>query len=165
LERKGAGLAARFRQAVSAVSAQASAEEASRERNRAEGARARDELFQDLVAFAQDTGFVAASRDEAGVILRWRGAWIHFQPVGDADGVRVRFEGTAEDEHRLYREALLGDRWVWSWRRRGQEDRLPLFDQGLEALLVRALGLPDPDETPAAPAPEVPAAPVVRRKL
>ncbi|MBA2319882.1 MAG: hypothetical protein H0V89_01895, partial [Deltaproteobacteria bacterium] len=108
MDRKGAGLAARFRQAVGAATAQRELDEAARERARAQAAKARSDLFDDLVAFAEATGFVASSRDEAGVILRWRGAWIHFQPVGDADGVRVRFEGAAEDEHRLYREALLG---------------------------------------------------------
>jgi len=168
LDRKGAGLAARFRQAVGTAGAQREADDAARERARAAGARARSELFDDLVAFAGATGFVASSRDDAGVILRWRGAWIHFQPVGDADGVRVRFDGAAEDEHRLYREALLGDRWVWSWRRRGLEDRLPLFDAGLEALLVQALKLPDPGDAPPVPAEpsrRAESAPAAKRKL
>ncbi len=165
MERQGAGLAARFRRAVAAATAQKGEEEAARERARQAATIARDELFRDLVAFAQETGFVTATRDEVGVILRWRDAWVHFQPVGDADAVRVRFDGASEDEHRLYREALLGERWVWAWSRRGREDRLPLFDQGLLALLVKALGLPDPDTAPAEAELPSGAAPSARKKL
>ncbi|MBA2320946.1 MAG: hypothetical protein H0V89_07315, partial [Deltaproteobacteria bacterium] len=56
-----------------------------------------------------------------------------------------------------------------SWRRRSGEDRLPLFDAGLEALLVQALKLPEPSGEAAAPAPgpvaSPPTDPAAKRKL
>ena len=73
-----------------------------------------------------------------------------FAPVGEADRVGVTFTGQpAHEHHELYRQPELDDRWIWSRRRVKREDRLPLFDEGLEELLVRGLGLPRPgDESP-----------------
>jgi hypothetical protein len=70
-----------------------------------------------------------------------------FTAVGDADRIGVRFTGQpAHERHELYRQPELNDLWVWSRRRARREDRLPLFDDGLEELLVRGLGLPRPGE-------------------
>lgn len=146
MAQRGSGLAARFRRAVHA-------EEASRERAEAEriarvesGRRAREQLFAELASFATETGFLEANRSERGVIFRWRDRSLHFVERGPADGVGIEFEGAPDEEHALYREPQLEDRWIWVRRRRGREDRVALFDKGLEELLVRALGLPRPDD-------------------
>ncbi len=164
------GLAARFRQAL-ADAEQGRRTAAEREAAAREDAqRARDTLFADLEGFANDTGFVAARRDPDGVTLRYRDRWLQFTAAGEAGHVKVTFEPMGEEEHRLYREPALGDRWVWVARRRTIEDRVPLFDKGLEDLLVRALGLPRPGdpmpgELPVArPAPTV-EEPRVKKKL
>jgi hypothetical protein len=80
------------------------------------------------------------------VTLRYEDRYVHFAPVGDLDRVTVEFEGMGDEKHALYREAQLGDRWVWSVTMRRRDDRKPFFDEGLEALLIRALGLPEPSD-------------------
>lgn len=146
MRRKGSGLAARFRRAF------ASEDEARRRSEQEQQARAlaaraaRSELFQDLAAFAEETGFVRAQLEDEGVTLRYLERFLHFAAKGPADEVSVEFEGAPDEQHAVYREAQLGDRWVWVARKRGREDRQPLFDTGLEQLLVRALGLPKPTD-------------------
>ena len=146
MTQRGSGLAARFRRAVQ------SEEEARRQaeddrRKRLESARtARVQLFQELAAFAEETGFLKAQISGTGVTLRYRERFVHFAARGDADAVAVEIEGAPDEEHSLYREAALDDKWVWVCKRRGREDRQPLFDKGLEELLVRGLGLPRPSD-------------------
>ncbi len=167
MERKPMGLAARFRQAL-ADAEQGRRTAAEREAAALEEAqRARDTLFADLEGFAKDTGFVAARRDPDGVMLRYRHRWLQFTAVGESGAVKVTFEPMGEEDHRLYREPALQDRWVWVARRRTIEDRVPLFDKGLEELLVRALGLPRPgDAAPVSrPEPVVAEEPKVKKKL
>lgn len=138
-------LADRFRRAVEAEH-EAEAESAAAAKRAAEAQRvARAELLEDLAALANAIGFLDVKREGEGLTLRYRERHLHFAPIGEAD-VRVEFEGTGDDEHRLYRQAELGHRWVHLHRRRHREDRLPLFDQGIENLLVTALGLPRPDD-------------------
>ena len=71
-----------------------------------------------------------------------------FAAATDGAGVDVRSEAFGDDAVRLYREPELGDRWVASLRRSGHEQRVLLYDQGLEELLVTGLGLPRPDPAP-----------------
>src|SRR5690606_9202927 len=110
---------------------------------------ARDELFDDLAVFGETIGHVVVQRAEGGLTLRWNDRFLHFEPTGEGDRVRVTFDDIGEDDHRLYREPGLGNKWVWVVRRRGREDRLPLFDMGLEELLVLGLKLPRPDDVAA----------------
>lgn len=143
-------LASRFKRAVE------KAEDARQqsERSAQEAARlaetARTELFDDLEALGRDIGVLDVQRTAKGVTLRYRERYLHFAPDGDGD-VTVEFEGAGDDVHRLYRQAELGHRWVHLRKRRFRELRVPLFDEGIEDLLVTALGLPRPDETPDEP--------------
>lgn len=143
-QRPGAGLAARFRTALQARERERAAQQA-QERAKELARAAREALFDDLVAFAQATGFVDGARLDDGARLAFEGREVRFIAEGDADGVVVTWPERPEQvEHRLYREPMLGHRWIWRYVKRGREHRLPLFDQGLEVLLIEALGLPDP---------------------
>ena len=138
-------LAARFRKAVEQEQ-EAQERDAQTARQAVEAARAaRAQLLADLESLARDIGFLGVERGNDGLTLRYQDRYVHFAPIGDAE-VEVEFEGTGDDTHRLYREAELGHRWVHVHRRRRGEDRVPLFDQGIEALLVVALGLPAPSD-------------------
>ncbi len=152
--RRGEELAARFRVALDTVEIARRREEAERLARLAEGRQARESLFDDLAAVGEGIGHVAVQRGESGVTLRWNDRFLHFEPMGEGDRVRIAFDEIGEDEHRLYREPGLGNRWVWVLRRRGREDRLPLFDQGLEELLVLGLKLPRPGDVAASVAPQ-----------
>ncbi|MEN0065054.1 MAG: hypothetical protein AAGA48_23125 [Myxococcota bacterium] len=138
-------LASRFKKAVE------KAEDArqDRERSAAEAEQlaqaARDELFGELQALAKDIGFLTVQRTKQGLTLRYGERYLHFAPDGIGD-LTAEMEGTGDDVHRLYREAELGNRWVYLRKRRFRELRVPLFDQGIEELLVLALGLPRPEE-------------------
>lgn len=146
MTQKGSGLAARFRRAM-AREEEARRREEDEKRRRLEAARAaRAALLDELATFAKETGFLQAERAGDGLTLRYRERFLHFEARGPADQVQVEFEGAPDEEHVLYREAQLDDRWVWVRRKRSREDRMPLFDQGLEELLIRALGLPRPED-------------------
>ena len=157
-------LADRFRRAVedeqAAEAESARAAAAATER----ASLARDELLGDLDALARGIGFLAVQRGNEGLTLRYRERYLHFAPIGDGD-LRVEFEGTGDDEHRLYRQAELGNRWVLLRRRRFREDRVPLFDQGIEDLLVNALGLPRPSDDPGDAGPSDAGSGGTRREL
>ena len=148
---RGRDLAARFRAALDHAEHERRSKEEERLRKLEDGRRERDALLADLAAFGEALGHVAVQRHDGGVTFRWADRYLHFEPMGEGDRVRIEFEGVGEDEHRLYREPELGMKWVWLLRRKGREDRLPLFDSGLEELLVLALKLPKPDFTAAPP--------------
>lgn len=142
---KGSGLAARLRAAMerdeSARQTEAAAAEAERSAARIE----RDSLFEALVEFGSQLPFLVTKRMASGVRITNGDRHLEFVEDGDTD-VTLSFSGRdARETHRVYREAILDDRWVWQRVRGAREDRLPLFDQGLEVLMVHALGLPDPD--------------------
>lgn len=138
-------LASRFRKAVEKAEDAKQQTERSAKAAEARAKEARDELFDELEALGNDIGFLTVQRRKQGLTLRYQERYLHFAPDGVGD-VTVEFEGTGDDTHRLYREAELGDRWVHLRKRRVRELRVPLFDQGIEELLVDALGLPRPDE-------------------
>lgn len=142
------GLAARFRKAVlDRDEARKQAEEdAKRSADRARAARA--ELLDELVAFARETGVIRVAPEKDGLTLRFGDRYLHFGADGDGDRLKIEFEGTGDETHAVYRQAELGDRWVYVRRRKHREDRVPLFDVGLEELLVRGLGMPPPGEVP-----------------
>ena len=138
-------LASRFKRAVQgAEDARKHDAQAAKDRE-ARAAEARDELMAELEALANDIGFLSVQRSRQGLTLRFRERYLHFAPEGAGD-VLVEFEGTGDDVHRLYREPELDERWVHARKQRFREVRVPLFDQGIEDLLVGALGLPRPDD-------------------
>lgn len=143
---KGSDLAARFRVAVQREEVTRSEEE-KQEAVREEAARrARAELFGSLVELGGELPFLVVEEVDGGVVFRRGDRELRFLPAAEGPGVVLTFSGSSErDQHRLYREPALGERWIWVRARRGKEDRLPLFDQGLEVLFVHALGLPQPE--------------------
>ncbi len=149
MTRPGQNLAARFKRAVDASEAKRHREEEERMRQQEVGREARKELFADLGEFGKAIGHiqVQAKSHDNGITLSFRDRFLHFVPMGDAERVQVTFAGADNEEHRLYREPQLGHRWIWKYRRAGREERMPLFDAGLEELVVRALGLPPPDSS------------------
>ncbi len=156
---KGSGLAARLRAAVERDEEHRDAEEQERQEQQEVARRARVALFDDLQAFGSELGFAEVARGPHGdppveaVTFRRGEHWLRFLAEGEDGAVAVDF-GTREKGavHRLYRESVLEDRWIWVRRRRTREDRLPLFDQGLELLLVHALELPSPSSPESPPA-------------
>ncbi|MEZ4316486.1 MAG: hypothetical protein R3F61_03245 [Myxococcota bacterium] len=160
MARRGSGLAARLRKAVEQDQSARTVEEKERSERLEAARRARVELFDDLAEVGRELGFAAVERSDEGVVLRRVDRFLKFTANGPGEQVDVDFTGRDEHaRHRLYREAALDLRWIWVRERRGREDRVPLFDQGLEVLLVHALDLPDPaasSETAAAVRPGAP---------
>jgi hypothetical protein len=154
MDGRGSRLAARFRQAVDDREAlRRQAEESARAA--AEDARsARQRLLADIEQIARDIGSIDVSRPSGALQLRLKGRVLGFAAAkGDGDRIDVTVDLPSDGEHWLYRQQELGARWVYAHKRGVRDDRVPLFDQGLEELLVRGLGLPPP--TPeASPAPE-----------
>ena len=142
----GSRLAARFRKAVKdRTEAKREAEDAAK-RAQERAVRARAELLADLEALAREIGVVTVAKDKKGITLRFGERYLFFGPEGDADRVSIEFEGMGDEVHYLYQQTELGDRWVYVRKRRFRDDRVPLFDAGLEELLVRGLGLPPPGD-------------------
>ena len=147
--RRGRGLAGRFRRAMDDESdrERREAEESQRALERA--AKARSALFDDLVSFAEETGFLRAKLRDGGLVRVHRKRELRFVPVGDGDAVELDWEGRdPEETHRMYLEQRLGEAWVWGRKRRmrQREDRDLFWDKGLEELLVLGWGLPRPDD-------------------
>ena len=139
MDKPGAGLAERFRRAL--VSEEEARREAAAAKQRAdeEARAAAMQLIGDLVAFGEALSVVGVARTADGADLSHAGRVLRFVRVDGS--VEARF---GEQKALLYREAQLGGRWVTVLPRRGREQRIPLFDQGLEELLVVGLGLPRP---------------------
>ena len=145
MSERSSRLAARFRRAVQRDQS-TRARQAEQAQQAAEASRAaREALLEDLRGLAGDMGFLTVERSRDGLTLRYGERFVHFAPIGEGD-LEVEVEGTGDTVHRLYRQAELGNRWVYLRRRGRREDRLPLFDQGLEELLVNGLGLPRPSD-------------------
>lgn len=144
----GSRLAARFRKAVKSRDEEARQEAEAAKRAQEEAQRARSQLLGDLEGLAREIGVVRVVRDGDGITLRYGERYLFFGPEGDHDRVRIEFEGMGDEAHHLFRQPELGHRWVHVRARKFREDRLPLFDAGLEELLVRGLGLPRPGEEP-----------------
>ncbi|MCB9687317.1 MAG: hypothetical protein H6738_14060 [Alphaproteobacteria bacterium] len=143
----GSRLAARFKKAVEREEATRRREEEERQRVLEEGRAARERLLGELAAMGRAIGVVTVALDDGGLTLGFGTRKLLFARDGDGERVRLAWDGMGDgEEHRLYRQAELGHRWVYSRRRRGREDRLPLLDQGIEELLVGVLGLPRPGE-------------------
>lgn len=148
MDGRGSRLAARFRKAVQDDQAARRDAEAEARRRVEEARAARDALLTELAAVAREIGVVEVRPGPDGLTLRYRERYVHLAPKGDGDRLDVEFEGAGDEEHWLYRQAELGGRWIYARKRRHREDRVPLYDAGLEELLVRGLGLPPPSAEP-----------------
>ena len=148
MARPGQELASRFRGVLETLEARNKQEALRRVAFLQEATEARRALLDDLGAFAEAVGHlqVQAKSHDDGLTIRYQDRFLHFVPIGEADRIKVHFTGADQEEHRVYREAELGNRWVLVSKRSGREERAPLFDDGLEELLVRALELPRPSE-------------------
>ena len=142
MAQRGSDLASRLKTALDEEEAAAARAEEERQRRLEAAKEAREALLDDLAAFGEAVGHLAVQRSADGLVLRRGERFLAFEPMGEADRVRVTFTGSEGQEHRLDREPALQDRWVWSFTRRRRADRLPLFDTGLEELLVLALQVP-----------------------
>jgi len=146
MAKRRSGLAARLREAVEREEGKRTAGEKERLAGLERARQARSELFEELEQLGEELGFVGVARSTDRLRFSRADRWLEFIEDGAGDAVVLDFEGRSKDSvNRLYREAALEDRWVWVRSGRGKEDRLLLFDQGLELLLVHALDLPSPD--------------------
>jgi hypothetical protein len=163
--RPGQGLAARFRRALSdREETQRRVDEEDR-RGREEAQEARRRLLHELESFASDIGVVRVTRGEDGLTFHYGDQALSFRPEGDGDRVRVEGGLLRDAQAMVFRQPELDYRWVYSRRKRSGEDRVPLFDLGLEHLLVAGLGLPDPTAEAAEGEDSPPPGPAAERKL
>jgi hypothetical protein len=150
-------LAARFRVSLdeqerahrASEEARLAAQEA-HERRLEQGRVARNTLLDDLQKFAEAMGHLDVQRSDTELVLSYRGNRLAFIAHGDGDEVNLEFEEAEGGAQRLYREAQLENRWVWSRSIAGRQDRVPFYMQGLETLMTGVLKLPRPsDQGPA----------------
>ena len=163
--RRGRGLASRFKKAHEKNQDETRRADEDERRRRARQAEARNDLFEDLAAFAEETGFLKSRLRDGVLTLRYEKRELRFSPVGEADEVEVTWENLPENRrYRLYLEGEL-ERWVLAVSRRRREDRILLWDDGVEALMVDGLGLPVPEGEDFEPEQEDPKRSDRRRKL
>ncbi len=145
-DRPGRGLAARFRQAHTAKQAQQEAEAHQRARRDEAAQVAAASLLVELTQICRDLGFVRVRASKEGLLLAHKGRELAVR-VGDLPG-QLEVAGSGGEQGaflgRLYQEVAIGAKWVLAFDHRRQEVRLPLFDAGLEELLVQGLGLERP---------------------
>ncbi len=146
-DRPGRTLAARFRQAHTQQQATREQQEAERARQEEAAKQAAASLLAELTGVARDLGFVQVkataealrmTQGERELAVRLAETPGELEAAGSG-GELSPFRG------RLYREQALGAKWVLTFEHRRKEVRLPLFDAGLEELLVRGLGLERPE--------------------
>lgn len=159
MTRRGSQLANRFKAALDHEAEVRRAEEQERLARLEAGRTARQELLADLVAFAESLGHLGITRQQdGGFAVTYEDRTLTVVPMGDGDRIKVDYPRAASTgrQVRLFRVSELGDRWVVSVRRGSKEDLKPLFDAGLEWLMVDALHLPRLSEEQAAAAAERP---------
>jgi len=114
--------------------------------------RARIALLEDLAAFAGAVGHLRVRVTSRGLHLHHLGRGLMFEPLGDADVVRVRGSSLMTGVHRLVLHPETGAWMLGTFDRSKRERYRPLFDEGLAELMQRALHLPEPPpEAPAKP--------------
>lgn len=147
-DRPGRGLAARFRRAHADKEEARKAEEAAQAQREERAREAAAALLVELAAIGSDLGFVDVRTSDEGVLMGHEGRELALRH-GDGPGQLV-VAGSGGDREaflgRIYMEAAIGAKWVLAFQHRRQEVRLPLFDAGLEELLVQGLGLERPEE-------------------
>lgn len=114
--------------------------------------RARIALLENLAAFAAAVGHLRVRATSRGLHLHYLGRGLMFEPIGDADVVRVRGTSLMTGVHRLILQPGTGVWMLGTFDRSKRERYRPLFDEGLAELMQRALHLPEPPpEAPAKP--------------
>ena len=153
--RRGGKLAERMQRKLEEEEVRKAREEEARQAVLARARAERERLFEDLEAFAGVLDSVHCGQHGEALVLRRGERFVQFEPMGTAERVRVSFTGSEGEDHRFYQEANLSNRWVWAHSgKRRSEERVPLFDEGLERLMVRALELPPvlgSDPVPSSP--------------
>lgn len=151
---RASGLAARFRRALTAhdeaARRAAEAEQAARQAAQA----ARTELLAELEAFGREVGALIVDRRGDVLSFRYRERQVVFRAEGDQDHVKVERDESKDEDGRLFRQPELDYRWVYVRKKRIREVRVPLYDAGIEDLLVNALGLPPPSSPDPDPPPD-----------
>lgn len=138
----GLALAARLK--LKLDEAEASAKVAQLDVALAEARRRRAALLEDLARFGRAVTHLEVREGPVGVLLRRGARVLHFMPLGHADVVAVRGSGLVTGNHRLVWHPD-HEGWAWGVFNRDHLERYtPLFDEGLEALVQRALHLPEP---------------------
>ena len=109
----------------------------------ADVAEARTALFQRLATFAERVQQIDARQSDDSLVLTSGSRGIRFQPT--TEGLVVTYEGwPVVETHTAWPERALDGRWVLEFHRLGRVEQLPMFERGLEELLVHGLGLPRP---------------------
>lgn len=104
---------------------------------------ARAALFERLQAFARQVDPIEAHLSDASLVLTSAGRGVRFR--ASDEGVIVTYEGwPVAETHVAWPERALDGRWVLEFHRLGRVEQLPLFERGLEELIVHGLGLPRP---------------------
>jgi hypothetical protein len=133
-------LADRFRKALED---QEAAIDVARTRPLLDVAEARAALFARLTSFAGLVQQIEARPSEDALRLVFGERAVCFTATNA--GVKVTYEGWPLTEtHTAWPEPALDGRWVLEFRRLGRVEQMPLFERGLEELLVHGLGLPRP---------------------
>lgn len=145
---RGRDLASRFRKAIDRQQDERKLAKEAGEKRLEAARQARAALLRDVLGVLKSIGVVEIRELEDGAFAcSFEGRTLVFRPKGNGDRVEIEWCADLPSRgfsHDLYREEELGGRWVYRRIRAGQDDRLPLFDAGLEAILVQGLGLPKP---------------------
>ncbi|MFT7520477.1 MAG: hypothetical protein ACI9MC_002626 [Kiritimatiellia bacterium] len=139
-KRRGSGLAQRLRANIDRKESDARSREDNRLRALQDARRERQELMVDLGSFAEDVGFFVEREDDS-LMFRRSDVWIQFDASSDDGKVAVVL-----GERRPVRYALVFEpglkKWVLNIRRKnGADERLILFDAGLEHLVCNVFDL------------------------
>ena len=133
-ERRGEGLAARFRASIEARVAEKRRAEAELKARQARGREERTKVLSDLAAFGEQVGHFDVTVGEDVVIFRYDDRTIRFEAQGIADRLVVRGDGL-DKERRIFLHSQL-DKWVLTRELTGgREDQEMLFDTGIIQLM------------------------------
>lgn len=116
------------------------------------GEEARADLFAALEGFAGELG-LPSRKDEDSLVIVQKEREVRLHATDNPNRLRVVLDQLGYvREHELARDRALSWRWVLHFKKHGRVERMPLFDQGLEELMVEGLGLPRPksDDRPMA---------------
>ena len=137
---RGKSLAARLRAGIdSQLEAHAREQAEAKERMRHLSAE-RERLFDDLSAFGEAVGHLKVKRSKDSLDFMYSGNKLHFKAVGDSDRIHVSGGDVPDHTEIVMQEELK----LWIVKspvglKRVEQD--PLFDKGLERIMVLGLGI------------------------
>jgi hypothetical protein len=144
MQPKDDDLASRMRAAIDEQDANRSAARQAEAVESVDVAAARSDMFARMREFADSVGHIEAQSDDDTLLLSYGDRGVRFS--ADGNGVIVSLIGWPGAEiSRAWPESAMAGRWVLAFRRHGREEQMPLFERGLEELLVHGLGLPRPE--------------------